>query len=130
MRGFMKNHILLFFGFACVGTYAVDITEHTVLANIPYYHHASSIFTERPLGHITLEVTPTLTLQDLKNEAEHTAGPVFLLYTVGGLKMPVNLRNTLPIATIYKKIGDTTEETKNKLKDFIEKSFAFVLKTK
>jgi hypothetical protein len=122
----MKNHILLFFGFVCASSYAADVMEYTVLADIPYWHNAFYIFTEPPHGYITLEVTPTLTYQDIQNAAQDQVGKATLVYK-SDLSRSVDL-NDIPITTTYNVlIGNSNDATKDRIKAFIENNFYFLL---
>src|SRR5579871_6836027 len=103
----MKNYILLFFGFACVGTYAADVMEYTVLADIPYYYGVNGLLAGNPSGYVTIEVTPTLTHLTIQNELQRTVGRGALLFDDGiVLRMPVNLMDARSIATIYGLMGN------------------------
>jgi hypothetical protein len=125
----VKNYILLFFGFTCVGTHAANVMEYIVFADIPYYNNVDSMRAGQPSGYVTIEMTPPLTFQDMKNEAERQVGPGTLIFDRPNFKMPVHLPDVRPIATIYGETGNTINGTKNKLKDFIERSFSFILAT-
>jgi hypothetical protein len=125
----MKNYILLFFGSVSVGTYAADVMEYIVFADIPYYNNEDSMQAGQPSGYVTIEMTPTLTFQDMNNEAERQVGPGILMFDRPTFKMRAHLPERRSIATLYGETGNTINGTKNKLKDFIERSFSFVLAT-
>lgn len=126
----MKNYIPLLFSLVCASSYAADVMEYTVLADIPYYSGVNGLLVGQPIGYITIEVTPTLTYPDIINAMQSAIGRRgILMFNNGLLDILMDQTDSRTIVTINGIAGNTIDQIKDRLKNLIERSFRFVLLT-
>jgi hypothetical protein len=119
----MKNYILLFFGFACVGMHAADVA---VVASIPYYVMTNAQ-EGKILGYVSVEVTPTLSAADIQNTMLAAGiGQGALWFHTGWYQNEVNVDDDRYTQSIAQK-NDLKDKSKKGIKEFIETKYFFVL---